>query len=172
MDLTSSVPLWIPFFLCPLCASRACRVQCVSTKVQRQWAPQRLWIERLASVKGHEMPHLLVIITIYLFSTSIGSSGRWYQSIKAKHVKRISNGDSGILALKKHPNVWNYGRLILLKHNSSPWLDPQNTEQSNALCVSFQEVRTKNLRAPEKIGGEFLNQMQTKILRKCNWMPS
>lgn len=172
MDLTSSVLLWIPFFLCSLRASWVCRFQWVSTKVQRQWAPQRLWIERLTSVKGREMPHLLVIITIYLFSTSIGSSGRWYQSTKAKHVKRISNGDSGILALKKHPNVWDYGRLILCEASFIPWLDPWNTEQSNVLCASYHKVRTKNLRAPEKIGGEFLNQMQTKILRKCNCMPS
>lgn len=100
----------------------------------KAWAPQRLWVERLASEKGHAMPHLL--LTKHKLSF-LGSSGRWYQSIKIilKHVKRISNGDGAFFTVEFWP--WKNTPVFeimkgwsCVKHHSSPWLDQWKTEQS------------------------------------------
>lgn len=135
MNLTSSFFLWIAFFLCSLCdVIVSLQVSVGFHQGAKAWAPQRLWVERLASEKGHEMPHLL--LTQHKLSF-LGSSGRWYQSIKKilKHVKRISNGDGPFFTVEFWP--WKNTPVFeimkgwsCVKHHSSPWLDPWKTEQS------------------------------------------
>lgn len=171
MNLTSSFFLWIPFFLCSLgaCHCEPAGFSGSPPRCKGMSTPKAL--SRKAGIWKRTCNASFASYSVQaIFSRII-------RKVIPKHKKNLKACQknkqwwwsllySGILTLKKHPSVWNYERLILCEASFIPMTRPMKDWAVYALCAPYQEVRTKNLRAPKKIGGEFLNQMHTEKPQK------